>query len=268
MVYNPARRNRNIGTAKQGYGQNNKLTIAGPCGTLSSFYERLVHYKKIEQIINGHDFLFIVEQTRRDSKHSCSVNDITKIIQHIPQRDYGDLKYIILRQPKRKEEIVAPAWGRLIYSYEFEGKNLPAIMLDAVDFTQKLKWPARLSVDSQKELNRLRDDGHKIANDGRHFVAPYELENVRNTQLYRTLLHEFGHYVHYLESVERPAKTDESYESWEKRYDKYFQIPTSEKEEYAHRYADALKMELISKKIIPFAQKDDPEDKTAFPVCK
>jgi len=36
---NPIRRNRNIGTAKQGFGQNNKLKIPSPFGTLQAFYE-------------------------------------------------------------------------------------------------------------------------------------------------------------------------------------------------------------------------------------
>lgn len=54
------------------------------------------------------------------------------MITHIPSEDYGDLRFIILRQPKRKEEIISPVWGRLIYSFEFEHEYAPAIILDAV----------------------------------------------------------------------------------------------------------------------------------------
>ena len=39
----------------------------------------------------------------------------------------------VRRQPKRKEEIISPVWGRLIYSYEFENDYCPAIILDAID---------------------------------------------------------------------------------------------------------------------------------------
>ena len=252
---NPTRRNRNIGTAKQGFGQNNKLTIPQPCGVLKSFYERLVDYKKIKSVINGHEFLFVVEQTRTDCKHSCSVADIETIIEQIPREDYGELKLIVLRQPKRKEEVLSPTWGRLIYSYEFEKDYFPAIILDAIDLTRKFKWKNNLSIDDQKELEKLIEDGHKIENTGRHFVADYELEYVRNTQLYRTLPHEFGHYVQYLDFVERPASADEDYEVWEARQYKYFEIPKAEKEKFAHRYAYNLKTELIRRKIIPFTQK-------------
>jgi hypothetical protein len=246
------RRNRNIGTSKQGHGKDNELTIPQPALILKSFYERLDNYKKIPKTIKGHDFLFVVEQTRDSSEYACSINDITRVIENIPTKDYGDLKLIVLRQPKRKEETLSPVWGRLIYSYEFENDYFPAIIIEAMDFERKFKWTKKLSVESQRELERLREDGHKIIDDKRNFVADYELENVRATQLYRTLIHEFGHFAHYLDFVERPGTNDEEYEEWEKRYDLYFKLSKSEKEKFAHKYADSLKHKLIKDKIIPF----------------
>lgn len=253
---NPARRNRNIGTAKQGHGQANRLVIPQPCGSVfKAFYERLTNYVKHKSVINGHEFLFIIEQTRTYSRHACSVADIETIIQQIPKEDYGDLKFIVLRQPKRKEEILSLTWGRLLYAYEFENEFSPAIILDAVDLTKKIKWSNKLSIDDQKEIERLIEDGHKFKNNGRHYVADYELEPSRNTQLYRTLPHEFGHYVQYLDCVERLGTEDEDYETWEVRRDKYFELPKVEKERFAHKYADNLKSKLIGKHIIPFEPK-------------
>lgn len=249
---NPTRRNRNIGTPKQGIGQNNRLTIPEPCGILKSFYERLVDYIKVKKTINGHDFLFIVESIRETSKHACSISDIETIIEQIPKMDYGELKFIVLRQPKRKEEILASNWGRFVYSYEFEGEYFPAIILDAVDFTKKFKRSNKLSIDGQKELDRLKNDGHEIINDGRHFTADYKIESVRNTQLYRTLPHEFGHYVQYLNFVVRPATEDEGFEIWEQRRDNYFKIPVLEKEKFAHNYADNFREQLMKQRLIPF----------------
>lgn len=264
-VKDPTRRNRNIGTSKQGHGQNNKLTIPEPCGILKNFYERLVDYKKVTRVINGHEFMFVIEQTRETSKHSCSISDIETIIENIPKKDYGDLKFIVLRQPKRKEETLSPTWGRLVYTYEFENEYFPAVILDAVDFTKQFKWTNKLSIDSQKELERLKEDGHKIENDGRHYIAEYKIENVRNTQLYRTLPHEFGHYVQFLDFVERDyleyieytdsEYDDSEFENFDKRKEEYFKISKSEKEKFAHKYADNLKTELTMKNIIPFEQK-------------
>lgn len=251
-MINPTRRNRNIGTAKQGYGQDNKLVIPSPAVEMRTFYERLGEYKTVEKIINGHTFRFVVEKTRKNSFHACTIEDIEQILVNIPKEDYGDLELIILRQPTRKEEKLEPVWGRLIYSYEFEDDYFPAVIIEAIDLKRKFKRTKKLSIDAQKELERLKEDGHKIKMGKRFYEADFELEHIRSTQLYRTLPHEFGHYVHYLEVVERPKTENEDFEEWEKRFDYYHNLPTSEKEVFAHSYADQLKKDLEKKGIIPF----------------
>lgn len=256
----PTRRNKNIGTERQGHGQNNEFTIPYPSAVSKSFFERLEKYEKIFRTVNGNRFEFVVEETRLTSEHACTVEDICEIIRHIPPSDYDDLNLIILRQPKRKEETLSSVWGRLIYSYEFEGNYRAAIILEAVDYKRKLKWSKSLQPEYQKELERLKSDGHEIIADKRYFTAEYELDNVRNTQLYRTLPHEFGHYLHYLEEVERPGKEEEEYEEWELRYDNYFKISSSDKEKFAHRYADELTSTLKESGAIPFKRKETPHN--------
>lgn len=251
-MFNPTRRNRNIGTAKQGYGQDNKLVVPYPAVEMKYFYERLGKYKVVERIINNHTFKFIVEETRKNSFHACTIDDLQKIISEIPKEDYGDLKLIILRQPTRKEENLKPVWGRLIYSYEFENENFPAIIIEAVDLKRNFKWSKKLSIEARKELERLKEDGHKIIMGKRYYETEYKIENIRATQLYRTLPHEFGHFVHYLKVVEKPEKPNEEYDAWEKRWNKYHSLPNSEKENFAHSYADKFKSELETKKLIPF----------------
>lgn len=243
-MHNPTRRNRNIGTKKQGYSKNNYFKIPQPNIELKSFYERLEKYQKEKRIINGREFVFVTEQTRKTSEHACSIDDIEKIIRLIPTKDYGELQLIILRQPKRKEEIISPVWGRLIYSYEFEDEYMPAIIIEAADYSKSLKWPKKLTPDAQQELDRLRNDGHEIVEEKRYFLAKFNREHVRKTQLYRTLLHEFGHYVHYLEFVVRPGSENEAYEEWEKRDDNYFNLPKIEKEKFAHNYAAQLRKQI------------------------
>ena len=199
--YNPTRRNRNIGTSKQGYGQNNRLSIPWPAATLKVFYERLGDYTKTVVAIREKPYTFVIEATRNNSLHACSVADVVHILGQIPADDLEGLDLIVFRQPKRKEAILSPVWGRLIYSYEFEKRFCPAIILEAVDFTGKIRWNKHLSVDERKELQRLIEDGHPIVDTGRFYEAPYEIANVRNTQLHRTLLHEIGHYVQYLDLI-------------------------------------------------------------------
>ncbi|MGI4870615.1 MAG: hypothetical protein ACRYFX_05485 [Janthinobacterium lividum] len=244
-MHNPVRRSRNIGTTRQGAGRDNKLVIPQPCQTAKNFYERLGKYEKIERIINGHSFLFVIEQLREHSKHACSVEALEEVIRQIPVADLGELKFIVLRQPKRKEERMSLVWGRLIYSYDFEGEVYPAILIEAVDYRLKIKWGSKLSLAEQAELEKLRADGHDIIRNGNYFIAEYDIESVRNTQLYRTLPHEFGHYVQYLEVVVRPGNEDESLKVWEARHDKYCRIAQVEKERFAHAYATVVKRKLI-----------------------
>lgn len=282
-MFQPTRRNRNIGTAKQGYGKDNKLTISFSVALMQTFYERLVDYKVVERNINGKTFRFVVERTRKNAYHACTIDDIVQILTQIPINDFGDLDLIVLRQPKRKEEILSPVWGRLVYSYEFENDYSPAIIIEAIDLARTFKRTKKLSVDAQKELERLKEDGHKITIGKRYYEAKYEIENIRNTQLYRTLPHEIGHYVHYLETVERPlsyikekleildakiddedtVETNEYFNEWDALYikyeekqnhlsEQYFAIPTSEKEVFAHTYADKLKSTLVKADIVPF----------------
>ena len=94
------------------------------------------------------------------------------------------------------------------------------------------------------------------SNSKRHFVAELNWEHVRNTQLYRTLPHEFGHYVHYLEMVERPAVMGEPDSAREARDNTYWKLANADKEAFAHRYADALRSRLIEQGVLPFDRID------------
>jgi len=277
-VRNPARRNRNIGTSRQGHGQNNRAVI--PFRNVivkKKFYERLKDYKVVRKTINGKKFRFVVEKTRKNIYHCCTVDDMVRVIRHLPMEDFGDLRLIILRQPTRKEEQLNPVFGRLIYSYEFEKDFEPAIIIEAVDLSKPFKLSKKLSLDERKELERLKKDGLQIWEDKRYYRAEYDLDTLRNIQLYRTLLHEFGHYVQYYNNVLRPLvplkqkmealetlpATQENNDKWlvamdayhnaiSKREDTYFQFPKRELEVFAENYAEKLRHRLEQKGIIPF----------------
>lgn len=257
---NNTKRNRNIGTAKQGYGQNNKMKIPNPWykNDIRNNLERLDNYRKEKYTINGHEFLFIIEETLEDYKHACSVQDVAYLLQYIQKDDYGDLQYIVFRQPTRKEAALEPVWGRLAYLFEFENNYNPAIILEAYPVNGKLNWSKKLSINGKEEFLRLQDDGFEFVESKRHYEAEMDRGCVRNTQLYRTLLHEFGHYVHYLNIVEKPTSENEEYEEWEKRFNYYHHsIPSSEKEVFAHNYTTKLRNTLLNKGIIPFNRKED-----------
>lgn len=256
---NPTRRNRNIGTTKQGYSKDNKLVIPRPAVVMKNFYERLTNYNKDSKTINGNRFQFVIEETRNNSEHSCTVNDIAEILRHINPVDYSRLNLIVLRQPKRKEEILNSVWGRLIYLYEFEGEVQPAIILESQEIGKTIKWSTSLKPDFQKELDRLSKDGHKIERTKRKFLISSTTEAIRSTQLYRTIPHEIGHYKHFLEEVGEieDSPDTETYEEYEIRDDKYHNLNFDIKEKYAHNYADEFLNEMKKVGVIPFDQIKD-----------
>ncbi len=214
-------------------------------GRFLAFYERLGLYQKVYREIHGIFFLFIIEQPGVNNIHPCTVEDLDFLILHTPAKYFGKLKTIVLRQPKRKERLLSSVWGRLIYSYAFEEDYIPAIILESVEIGEKLRWKRKLNVENQKELDRLRADGHPIVETKRAYEFELTREASRNIQLYRTFLHELGHWVH----------SEQYTDDWET----YSQLPASEREAFAHRFADTLRSELVGSAVILYERKYSSE---------
>ncbi|MEM9276464.1 MAG: hypothetical protein AAGA80_26475 [Cyanobacteria bacterium P01_F01_bin.143] len=251
---NPTRRNRNIGTEKQGHGQDNKLEIPSTRHDTKIYWERLTDYKEISREIHGVFFTFLVEPTRENSFHPCTIDDLCHLIKQIPPSDVSGLNLIILRQPKRKEELLKPVWGRLNYYVEIGSHKGPAIMLESYNMEKTIKWVKTLSIEDRKEFERLVEDGHYIIENKRGFVLKPTIESLRNTMLYRTFLHEVGHYVEYLEKVNLPSQKNPE-RDYSDYWDDYDKIPSVEKEKFAHNYAHELVKNLKNSQVVPFQRK-------------
>ncbi len=236
---NATRRNRNVGTSKCGYGQDNKLVLPVTYRPeLSYYFERLKNYKSASREINDRRITFLVEETRADCYHACTVDDIAHILRFVPHGDLTGIELIVLRQPKRKEEILNAAWRRWVPYIEIDDKYRgSAIILEAVPLGKPMLWAKSLVPDSLKELEKLKTDGHQITSAKKYHVISLSLASVRATQLYRTLLHEIGHHVDF----SRNAKV-------------FDRKPASEKEVFAHRYAYVLREELTRKGVMPFGR--------------
>jgi hypothetical protein len=251
---NPTRRNRNIGTAKQGHGQNNRLVIPLARDRYSSL-DCVGKYTSEERTIQGQNITFVVEKVRVGSYHPCTIDDVVWLLGVVPLSDWVGIRTVVFRQPTRKQVILNPAWGRLRYSGELSTAQRqsiatgPMILLDAIDDHMSLKWSSALGPDDLTELNRLQEDGHSIERIGSGFKIRVTPSSARNTQLYRTLLHEIGHWFDWLQSVEGPTKRGEPFEQLMERY---FARPSSEREAFAHRYATEMHEELYCRGLIPF----------------
>lgn len=253
---NPTRRNRNIGTSKQGHGQDNSLVIPErPDGRywLDSIGECQIE----DHVVANRSVRFIVERNALGCVHPCSVQDVVWMLKALPQSDWAGLDTIVFRQPTRKQLTLSPVWGRLLYFSEVataKGQRLasgPAVILDAIEPDTTIKWSTSLDPDNFKELERLIEDGHQVQRSGRKFNITVSTLSARNTQLYRTLLHEIGHWFDWLSKVEGPASKGED---WERLEQSYFSRPKAEREAFAHRYAGEQRELLTSKGIIPFEQ--------------
>jgi hypothetical protein len=238
--WDATRRNRKIGTAQQGLGQDNRLVIPW-CG-LKLYYENLTEYKVVERMVHSRSLPFIVEETRADSCHGCTVDDIAHVLHHAPSLDFDGIDFIVLRQPKRKEEIISPVWGRIAYFAKIGAYQGRAVFIEALNPTKPIRWAKSLEPDGQQELERLRGDGHEIITTRHDHKINVSMESIRATQLYRTLLHELGHSVDYDRD---PVAFDRK--------------SSLEKETFAHQYAEKLRERLVRFGIIPFARIFDEE---------
>jgi hypothetical protein len=158
-------------------------------------------------------------------------------LQHAPSSDFFGIDFIVLRQPKRKEEIINPVWGRIAYFAEIGAYKGRAIFLEASTPFKPIRWPKSLTPDRRQELERLSGDGHEIVTTRRDHKINVSLESVRATQLYRTLLHEIGHSVDYDHD---PVAFDRK--------------SSLEKETFAHQYAEKLRERFVRFGVIPFAR--------------
>jgi hypothetical protein len=74
--------------------------------------------------------------------------------------------------------------------------------------------------------------------------------------------HELGHWVDFLEKVQRPSATlgsDEEADGYGGLLDRYHSRPNREKEHFAHAYAERLREHLVAIRAIPFDRELDRE---------
>ena len=249
-TWNPTRRNKNIGTRKAGHGSNNKMVIPKRFRDSRAYWEQLNDYIAATRIVYEKEIHFFVEPTANNYKYHCTIDDVAYLLSHVPEEDIGILDLIVFRQPKKKEQIISPVWGMVDFCMDI-GKNFyTAIILEATDVDRPIYWDKSLTPDDMAELERLRQDGHPIIQNKRGYDIFCSSASVRNTQLYRTLLHEIGHWVQWQSTVLIPGGSAEN----------YYRIQESEREVFAHRYADRLYGKLLNEGVIPFDKKFCPPD--------
>ena len=138
---------------------------------------------------------FSVESPTRDCCYACTVDDVARLLSEVPLDDWAGISAIVFGQPTRKQDLLRPVWGRLVFETQVSGITGSAIHLDAQEPRQEIRWSPSLAPDEQKELSALAADGHRVARSRRWWSIRPTVDPTRTTQLYRTLLHEIGHHV-------------------------------------------------------------------------
>ena len=219
--------------------------------------EQISDHRVEDRVVANRTVRFVIEKNSLNCIHPCSVADVVRMLESLPQSDWAGLDTFVFRQPTRKQLILSPVWGRLLYYAKIStltGRPIakgPSIFLDAIDPDKTMTWRTSLDPDDTQELQRLAEDGHEVRREGRKYHIAVSASSARATQLYRTLLHEIGHWFDWLSKVEEPFSRGAEWEDLEERY---FARPKSEREAFAHRYADTQRASLKAKGCILFAQ--------------
>lgn len=240
--WNPTRRNRHAGTQAHGHGQDNRMTIPESWRDRRFYYEKLSAHTVVTRTIGAHELRFFVEPTRPDWFYPCTVDDICNVLSHCDPEAVSLFDFVVMRQPTRKQKMLCPVWGRALFYSDIDTSRGAAIFIEAHDLSP-VAWGKSLDPEDARELDRLRGDGHDVRTTRRGFEVHVTPASLRNTALYRTLLHEIGHHVDH-------ARCSEA--EWDGR-------TRAVKEDYAHRYAQELYEVLAQQGVLPFAPIiDDP----------
>lgn len=246
---NPVRRSRNIGTAKQGHGSNNKLVIPQSLADSRVYNERLTRPREYVFEVHGVRRVALVEEPSPGFIYGCTPDDVAKLFSMLPAGDLEQLDLTIFRQPTRKQRILDRVWGRFLY-YACPGEHEGSAICFEAQSLEPLRLSKSVSPERGRELDRLRDDGHTLEVGKRHGHLHMTPASFRNTALFRTALHEVGHYVDWRRSVlDVPSEGDEEDEAIRRAFDTK---TTSMKEDFAHRYATEISRRLRDLGQIPF----------------
>lgn len=255
VVWKPERRNRNIGTKSSGYSKSNDMRIPESWldkhGNCSLYYERLELTHVEEVSIGDFQIRILYDKPHDGFSYGCSPADVTKLLTLVSEFAQAMPDIIAFRQPSRKQRQQFPVWGRFLYFAEFGRTEGTAIVLEAQELGASLKWSKNMSLVDRAEYERLIGDGHYFVENKRYFEAHLAEDGIRNTKLYRTLLHELGHLADYHQKVlseETALDPDQDVAA-----DLYFSRPTSEREVFAHRFAEDISRALRTDGEIPFA---------------
>ena len=251
--WNPAKGNRKSGTKPSLKGwRTNKMVIPRPPwlsrdGIYRSYYEDMRGAVEAKHEVHGQPVTTLYQQARDGFSYGCTPDDVVEMFNLLPAEDVCGIAIIAFRQPTRKQSVLNPVWGRLIFRADFESCSGACVMIEATKLGTLSKFSRKQSIGWTEELDRLRKDGHELVEDRRGWKLLTSEESIHNTVLYRTVPHEVGHEVDL-----RSYESDPQYATGSEACEAYWSRPTREREDAAHRYAAEKATDLRKRGLIPF----------------
>lgn len=272
MVFNPGKKNRNFGTKKRGRGQDNRHVIPESFfRDWKSYYEKLGDYRAFDLPTLHGSLRFLVEVPREDFYHAVTPEDVVHLISALSKEHTSDLEIVVFRQPTRRQLLLSPVWGRLVYFTEIDEHEGLAIYLEAVPHPNTWTNSKSVGPDAAKEYARLEALGVDVRYEKRAIRISPSPAATRNVQLYHSIPHELGH----LDDDRRHRRfslddAEEAALESERRIDEgtphYEQKTAAEREVYAHRFSDERRAELREAGRIPFERRFDEARMAEFGV--
>ncbi|MCB0994094.1 MAG: hypothetical protein KDB21_03310 [Acidimicrobiales bacterium] len=130
-----------------------------------SAFDRFVEPCFVELDIAGETVMFVVERTRADAAHACTVDDVARMLAVVDPSHISLLGLVVLRQPTRTQQRLASVWGRLRYYLEVGRHVGAALILDASEPPSLVRFDRHMGVDAAAELERFQAAGHEVRED-------------------------------------------------------------------------------------------------------
>ncbi len=263
----PTRRNRNIGTAKQGHRRQSENKVPRRWADTIFQWNRDVESQVVERTVHGRCLPIRVERTRPDCFHACTPDDVAQLLNLLPEALVSASELlpridgVVLRQATRKEDRSSPAWARLGHLDEIRGELGEVLILDAQVLPLIVEFGKSLGPEAQRWFRERRQVATRHETTRRSHRLHFDLEAVRRMQLYHSIPHEYGHWLDAFTTVYRPALVED--EDFDELWKRYWSRSTEERERFADEVSLGLREELETAGTIPFDRRLDPESLTA-----
>jgi hypothetical protein len=174
-VWNPSRRNRNIGKTQGGRVKDGRAIEKA-----SRVFTNDV-WRTLSEQDSQNGFVILTENPSRDYYHPCSPAEVSAVVHRLPKKLTRHLRAIVLRRPTRQDE------ERLVQAR----LRFSCVILNAFPKSNQLDWGTKQPSEADRRHYASWCDNWSLE-DGR-WTQAWAPEQAKRYYLYHLLLHEIGH---------------------------------------------------------------------------